>query len=160
MGMGSVPTSGGGGEEDDEAAIFAEINITPLTDVILVLLIITMLFASAAEDRAERVERRVAKKERSGLKVNLPSGAAKEIDPGAASLVVGITADGKVAINGQQVKESDVSGVFQSAFGKDRETQVVIKADGKTDHERVVKVMEAAKNVGLTRIAIATQGGQ
>ncbi|RMH39886.1 MAG: biopolymer transporter ExbD [Deltaproteobacteria bacterium] len=145
--------------EDGGGAIFAEINITPLTDVILVLMIILMFYAAAAVTQMQRREQRALNAQRSGLKINLPDGAAKEIEPGAASLVVGITASGDVFVNGQPVAESDLPTVFQNAFGKDRETQVVIQADGEAAHRRVVDVMEKAKSAGLRKIAIATRAG-
>ena len=144
--------------EDDGSSIFAEINITPLTDVILVLLIIVMLYASAATKESQRREERAVSAQRSGLKVNLPDGAAKDIEPGANSLVVGIMANGELYVNGQKIAEGDLDGVFQKNYAKDKETQVVIKADGDAAHRRVVGVMEKAKANGLRRIAIATKG--
>jgi len=144
---------------DDIGAIFAEINITPLTDVILVLLIIVMFYAASAVTRAERRAERQAAAQRSGLKINLPDGAAQEIDPGSTSLVIGILASGEVYVNGQQVQDGDLDTIFQNSFAKDKDTQIVIQADGDAAHRRVVGVMERAKNVGLRRIAIATHGG-
>jgi biopolymer transport protein ExbD len=145
--------------DDDGGAIFAEINITPLTDVILVLMIILMFYAATAVTQAQRREQRAINAQRSGLKINLPDGAAREIEPGANSLIIGILAGGEIYVNGQRVAEQDLTGIFQDAFGRDRETQVVIQADGEAAHRRVVGVMEKAKGAGLRRIAIATSGG-
>ena len=145
---------------DDVGAIFAEINITPLTDVILVLLIIVMFYAASAVTRAERKAERQAAAQRSGLKINLPDGAAQEIEPGASSLIIGILANGQVFVNGQEVRDADLDVIFQNNFAKDKDTQIVIQADGDAAHRRVVGVMERAKSVGLRRIAIATRAGQ
>ena len=145
--------------EEDLGAIFAEINITPLTDVILVLLIIVMFYAASAVSQAQRREQRAITAQRSGLKVNLPDGAAKEIEPGSNSLVVGILASGEMYVNGQRVAEADLNKIFVDAYGKDKETQIVIQADGDAAHRRVVAVMEKAKGAGLRRIAIATRSG-
>jgi len=159
-----MPHSDGDGTtdpaSDDFGAIFAEINITPLTDVILVLLIIVMFYAASAVTRAERKAERQAAAQRSGLKINLPDGAAQEIEPGATSLIIGILANGEVFVNGQQIKDADLDVIFQNNFAKDKDTQIVIQADGDAAHRRVVGVMERAKNVGLRRIAIATRAGQ
>jgi len=145
--------------DEDSGAIFAEINITPLTDVILVLLIIVMFYAASAVTQAQKREQRALTAQRSGLKVNLPDGAAQEIEPGSNSLVIGILASGELYVNGQRVAETDLDKIFVDAFGKDKDTQIVIQADGESQHRRVVGVMEKAKSSGLRRIAIATRSG-
>jgi biopolymer transport protein ExbD len=142
--------------EGAEETIFSEINVTPLTDIFLVLLLIFMVGSTLAVKKAKDD----MKSEKSqGLKVNLPSGASQEIDPGRKSIIVGIQKDGRVLVNGVAVKDEDLNRYFQSAFTTDQETQVVIKADAGVNHGRVVGVMERAKQVGLRRLAIATRGG-
>jgi len=159
MALGGLPEADLEGSED---AIFAEINITPLTDIFLVMLIIFMVSASAALEQhkkeAEEVKERVESEKRSGLRVNLPAGAAQEIDPASATLIVAIAINGEIAVNDQTVAENDLEKIFRSAFARDQRTQVVIKADRGVNHGRVVGVMEQAKNVGLTRLAIQTRG--
>jgi biopolymer transport protein ExbD len=161
MALGQLPEARDYDEEGE--AIFADINITPLTDLFLVMLIIFMVSASAAVDKAEqereKVQKTVETEKRSGLKVNLPSGAAQEIDPTTKSLIVSIAANGELSINGQKVASADVDRVFESAFAENKNTQVIIKADKGVHHGRVVSIMERAKRVGLTRLAIATRGG-
>ena len=148
----------GGGE-----SIFAEINITPLTDVFLVMLIIFMVSALAVQVEARRkvkVEHEQAEIEKkSGLKVNLPSGAAQEIDTSKASLVLVIPLSGDVAVGGKLMRDDQLDGLFHAAFQKDKSTQVVLKADRGVAHGRVVNLMERAKQAGLTRLAIGTSGG-
>jgi biopolymer transport protein ExbD len=149
--------------EDNEEAIFAEINITPLTDVFLVMLIIFMVAAAAAlqqkKQELEQVKEEVIADKRSGLKVNLPSGSTQEIDPAAMSLVVAILPSGQIFVNDEEVDEKQLDNIFRSAFARDKSTQVVLKADAGVHHGRVVGVMEKAKRVGLTKLAIATGGG-
>jgi biopolymer transport protein ExbD len=158
MALGQLPEAD---LEGSEESIFAEINITPLTDIFLVMLIIFMVSASAAlehhKKEAEEVKERVENERRSGLRVNLPAGAAQEIDPATATLVVAIAINGEIAVNDQTIAESDLEKIFRSAFARNRDTQVVIKADRGVNHGRVVGVMEQAKNVGLTRLAIQTR---
>ena len=134
----------------------AEINITPLTDIFLVLVIIVLAASAAAVDE---VKQEVAADKSSGLRVNLPSGAAQEIDPARNSLVVGIRLDGELVVNGTTIPDGELDNVFKSAFSRDKNTQVVLKADTGVNHGRVVGVMERAKQVGLSRLAIATKGG-
>jgi biopolymer transport protein ExbD len=142
--------------EGSEESIFSEINVTPLTDIFLVLLLIFMIGSTVA---AEQIREEAREEKSSGLRVDLPKGAAKEIDPGRSSLVVGLTKSGQLLVNGQPVADPDLDRLFQSAFTTDQDTQIVIRADAGVIHGRVVGVMERAKRIGLRRIAIATQGG-
>src|SRR5438874_3055674 len=94
MAIGKLPDEDGGGEDTGDA-IFAEINITPLTDVFLVLVIIFMVSALAVQVEARQEKKKTAQaqeqsevEKRSGLKVNLPSGQAQEIDTKGQSLVL------------------------------------------------------------------------
>jgi biopolymer transport protein ExbD len=144
MGLGHLPE-----DESSEGAIFADINITPLTDIFLVLLIIFMVSSSVIVESASRT----------GVKVNLPKGATKEIDPGAKSLVVSVLTGGEILVNGQRIKATDLNGLFTSAAAKDPQTQVIIEADEVVQHGTVVMIMNAAKQSGLSRLAIATKGG-
>jgi biopolymer transport protein ExbD len=164
MAIGKLPDDDGGGGDDGES-IFAEINITPLTDVFLVLLIIFMVSALAvqAEARQEKKKVKVEQEQaeiekKSGLKVNLPSGAAQEIDTSKASLVLVIPLSGDVSVGGKLMRDDQLDSLFQAAFQRDKTTQVVLKADKGVAHGRVVNIMERAKQAGLTRLAIGTSG--
>ena len=153
MAIGKLPDSDLDGSEE---SIFSEINVTPLTDIFLVLLIIFMVGSTMA---VEKLKEEVKSETSSGLKVNLPSGATKEIDPGTQSLVIGLTKNGQLLANGQPIADPDLDRLFQSSFAANKDTQIVIRADAGVIHGRVVGVMERAKRVGLSRIAIATKGG-
>ena len=137
------------GPKDDggESDLFADINITPLTDIFLVLLIIFMVTSSVmATDGA-----------RAGVRVNLPKGATKEISASAKDVTVAITTDGKMVVDGKEVGADTLRKIFDDARARDPETQVVVQADEATHHGRVVAVMELAKAAGLRRLAIATR---
>ena len=101
----------------------------------------------------------VIKEKSSGLKVNLPSGEAQEVDPGSLSLVVAISKNGEIAVNGQKVTSEEFDRALQAAFTTNKDTQVVIRADTGVEHGRVVGIMERAKRIGLHKLAIATRGG-
>jgi biopolymer transport protein ExbD len=138
------PKSDGG----DEEGIFADINITPLTDIFLVLLIIFMVTSSVMNSDAGA---------RAGVKVNLPRGATKEIATNARDITVAITTDGKMVVDGKEMSADTMQKIFEAAKAKDPETQVIVQADEATHHGRVVAVMELAKAAGLRRLAIATR---
>ncbi|HTM21828.1 MAG TPA: biopolymer transporter ExbD [Kofleriaceae bacterium] len=165
MALGKQPEADLEGGSDEP--IFSEINITPLTDVFLVMLIIFMAWAAVAireeQQRSQAKEEAVKVEKRSGIKVDLPSGSALEIDPSKLSLVVSISAQGEISVlnqNGQEqrVADADLDRVFATAFKAGKDTQVVIKADKGTSHGFVVSVMEKAKQAGLLRLAIQTRG--
>ena len=166
MAIGKLPDSGDDAGEEGGESIFAEINITPLTDVFLVMLIIFMVSALAVQVEARQEKAKINKQQeqsevekRSGLRVNLPSGQAQEIDPSKASLVLVIPINGDVNVGGKNIPDGEVDNLLRAAFTRDKMTQVIIKADKGVAHGRVVNIMERAKGVGLTRLAIGTSGG-
>ena len=166
MAIGKLPDSGDDAGEEGGESIFAEINITPLTDVFLVMLIIFMVSALAVQVEARQEKKKITQQQeqsevekRSGLRVNLPSGQAQEIDPSKASLVLVIPINGDVNVGGKNIPDGEVDNLLRAAFVKDKLTQVIIKADKGVAHGRVVNIMERAKGVGLTRLAIGTSGG-
>lgn len=166
MAIGKLPDSSGGGDDDGSEGIFAEINITPLTDVFLVLLIIFMVASLAVQVEAREQKKAITaqkdkteEEKKSGIKVNLPSGQAQEIDPTKASLVLEIPLSGDVSVAGQPVPEDKLDNMFGLAFQHDKQMQVVLKADKGVSHGRVVHLMELAKKAGLVHLAIGTSGG-
>ena len=143
MAMGGPRGEGGDGESD----LFVDINITPLTDIFLVLLIIFMVTSSVMADAGAR----------SGVAVNLPKGSTRDISPGASDITIAVTAEGRLVVDGKPIEPDALKALFERAFAKDPETQVIVQADESTHHGRVVGVMELAKTVGLRRLAIATR---
>lgn len=166
MAIGKQPDIGGDDDGEGGDSIFAEINITPLTDVFLVMVIIFMVSALAVQVERNQEKKKVTQEQikdeaekRSGIKVNLPSGAAQEIDPSKASLVLVIPIQGDVQVGGKAMADVELDNLFRIAFQKDKATQVVLKADKGVQHGKVVNLMERAKAAGLTRLAIGTSGG-
>ena len=162
MAMGNLPGQGadeGDGDEGD-GGVFAEINITPLTDVFLVLVIIFMIAAFAVQKEADKAQEalieQTEREQKSGLKVTLPAGAAQELSPADASITITIALSGAVMVGQQVVADAELDAMLQAAYVKDVTTQVVLLADKGVPHGRVVGLMERAKAVGLTRLAIAT----
>lgn len=167
MSLGTLREPGAGhGDPDDDEGLFSEINITPLTDIFMVMLIIFMVAAAGTLEKAEaeaeekdKLVEEVVTEKKSGIKVNLPSGSAQDIDPTEESLVVIILPSGEVVVNDTTVAEKDLESIFRRAFAKNQNIQVILRADSGVNHGRVVGVMDRAKRVGITRLGIGTSAG-
>ncbi|MCA3014076.1 MAG: biopolymer transporter ExbD [Myxococcaceae bacterium] len=147
MAMGKVP-----GNADDPAAedgVFSEINITPLTDIFLVLLIIFMVTSSVIVNQGAGAK--------AGLKVNLPQGGAADVQAQANDLSVAILSDGRLVLAGDVVSADELKRAFDEARAKSPETLVIVQADEGVPHGKVVEVMEAAKAAGLGQLAIGVR---
>ncbi|MBX3161556.1 MAG: biopolymer transporter ExbD [Deltaproteobacteria bacterium] len=170
MAIGKLPEAGdddGEGAGAGEGSLFADINITPLTDVFLVMVVIFMVSALAVQaeqnqqkKQEQKKQEQEQKKESSGLKITLPSGKTAEIDTSKESLVIEVPRSGDVAIGGKQWSDADIDKILLRAYQKDKNTQVILKADTEVAHGRVVNLMERAKVIGLQRLAIGTAGGK
>ena len=94
-----------------------------------------------------------------GVRVDLPKGAAKEIQAAARDFTVAILKDGSTVVDGKVVDEQVLRTRFEQLHKESPEAQVIIQADTGVQHGKVVQVMEAAKGVGIDRLAIATDAG-
>jgi biopolymer transport protein ExbD len=148
MAVGGPASAGDQDEAGTGGGIFADINITPLTDIFLVLLIIFMVTTTAIAEAGQ---------EKSGFKVNLPRGGKGEALAAPRDLSVAILTDGRTVVGGKVVDEDRLASIFHEAHGRDAETVVLIQADEGVPHGRVVSVMELARREGLARLAIATR---
>jgi biopolymer transport protein ExbD len=141
----------GGPRDDDEAeggGIFADINITPLTDLFLVLLIIFMVTTTAIAEAGQ---------DRGGFKVNLPKGSKGDAGEVPRDLVVAVLADGRAVIGGKVQDDAELAHTFEASARLNPDTVLVVQADEGVPHGRVVAVMESARRSGLNRLAIATR---
>lgn len=127
----------GGGSQDDDELITA-INVTPLVDIVLVLLIILMVTASYIVSKA--------------IPMELPSGATGEGIP--TTLAVSVDKDGNIFLDASPVAEDALRTKIREAFQRDRETRAVIAADGRTSHARVVRVIDLLRQEGISKFAI------
>jgi biopolymer transport protein ExbD len=133
-------------------AVFADINITPLTDIFLVLLIIFMVTSTALVEAGQGGAG-------AGVRVDLPKGAARELQTAARDFTVAILKDGSTVIDGKVVDDQVLRARFEQLHKESPEAQVIIQADTGVQHGKVVQVMESAKGVGIERLAIATDSG-
>jgi len=127
--------------DDDDGAIVAEINITPLTDVFLVLLIIFMVTSSVIAN--------------TGKKVELPSAKeASATPPKAVNLT--LAADGSVQVDGQAVRREGVLAALKAALDKTEERQVILRGDGVIPYKDAVWALDQAQLAGAKGFALAT----
>mgnify|MGYP001439336805 CR=1 FL=1 len=149
MALGRLPDD----PTDETQAVFSEINITPLTDIFLVLLIIFMVGASMAVQTAAG-----AGGESAGMQVDLPKGAAKDLAPGSSDVAVAILADGRVILGGEEVADDLLEAKLAEAQKQADSGTLIVQADEGVSHGRVVTVMEKARAAGFSRLAVATRG--
>lgn len=146
----------GGGKHDDDfddaAGGFNDINITPLTDIFLVLLIIFMVTSSVIVNSSSGAK--------AGLKVNLPQGGSADVAAQANDLSVAILSDGRLVLGGDVVTAEELKKAFDDAKAKSPDTMVIVQADEGVAHGKVVEVMEMAKSAGLGQLAIGVRDGQ
>jgi len=125
----------------DDDHIVAEINVTPLTDIFLVLLIIFMVTSTALVQQ--------------GTKVNLPRAAAGATEAGGVTITA--TADRKVEVNGKPVAMESLRDALSAALQQPGvERNVILQGDRSVVLEQAVQIMTIAKEAGAEKIAIAT----
>jgi biopolymer transport protein ExbD len=136
------------GDEAGDAGLFAEINITPLTDVILVLLIIFMVSSSAMVDAIRQGK----------LDVSLPSSSTSASDDvDASTVVVGITADDRIFVQGEVVDTDRLIEILKAKRKEAPQTMVVLQADGALEHKHVIEVIDLLRQSGFTNVGIGTE---
>lgn len=120
---------------------FNEINITPLTDIFLVLLIIMMVIAPMLDQQ--------------GLNLAVPEVVnAEQIKSDSKIMNVIVTADNKFIFDGETIEASNLEK-FISEHSKNYPDGLLIQADDNSEHGAIVKVMDSARNVGVTSISLA-----
>ncbi len=139
MAASSLP--GSNGDDDGGDAIFAEINITPLTDIFLVLLIIFMVTTSVISSQ--------------GKEVNLPASPdASQLPQG---VTVTVTEQGEIEINGEAVSEPNLPAALKAALDAAREKVVILKGDRKVMLGKAVNILDLAQAAGAKGIALGTK---
>lgn len=122
---------------------FSEINITPLTDIFLVLLIIMMVIAPLLDQQ--------------GLNLMVPSEhEAQKQEKEPKIITLNVSKDGEYQIDGRTVPAEDLKSTIETAY-KEKTDGLLIRADGNSTHGAVVKVMDAAQSIGVQNISVMEQ---
>ena len=121
---------------------FNEINITPLTDIFLVLLIIMMVVAPLLDQQ--------------GLNLTVPEMVDQEQikDDETKILTVSVSADDRYYIDGEEVSSENLETMLKQ-LAKDYPDGLMIESDGNATHGAVVKLMDNARNSGITSISVS-----
>ena len=122
------------------------INLTPLIDVVFLLLIFFMVTTTFTRE--------------SRLLIELPEADAEVVDSTQAPVELVISRDGSYAVNGQNLINRDIKTIMaalKDVAGEDGDTPLVITADAQAAHQAVVTAMDAAGRLGFTRLNITTQ---
>ncbi|NOT78584.1 MAG: biopolymer transporter ExbD [Bacteriovoracaceae bacterium] len=131
--------------DDDDSEIVAEINMTPLIDVMLVLLIIFMVSSTAALE--------------SGMDIELPKTALTNEKKDAEILVISLGKDGKVAVQGKSVKDEEITRRIASELKTLKTESVILEGDTSANLGRAVELMDMAKVAGAKNFSIAAEEG-
>ena len=128
-------------EENPDDGVVAEINITPLTDVFLVLLVIFMVTTSVVANQ--------------GKNIDLPGAAVSDHTP--QGVTVEVTPDGKIAVNDVAVSNEDLYRVLSAALASSREKVVILRGDKAVLLGQAVNILDVAQQAGAQGIALATK---
>lgn len=137
MAMGSNNNSG------DEDNIVAEVNLTPLIDIMLVLLIIFMVTSTAALE--------------SGLDIELPKTQITNEKKQDEILIITLDKSGKVALQGKYVEDSELSAKMVEKLQELKTDSVILEGDTQAFLGKAVEIMDVAKSAGAKNFSIAAE---
>src|ERR1700716_4173286 len=144
MAMNMAGSSGGGGRRGRRRAVMAEINVTPMVDVMLVLLIIFMVSAPLLTV---------------GVPLDLPQTQAKSLDNDKEPLTVSVNTKGEVFLQNTEIKVDELvpklQAITQARGGNDE--RIYVRGDKKVDYGTVMRVMGRLSAAGFRRVALVTE---
>ncbi|MGO3934431.1 protein TolR [Rhodopseudomonas pseudopalustris] len=148
MAMSMAGGGGGGGRRGRRRAhVMAEINVTPMVDVMLVLLIIFMVAAPMLTV---------------GVPLDLPQTQAKSLDQDKNPLTLSVNVKGQVFLNDTEIAVDELvpklKAVTEARSGLDE--RIFVRGDKKVDYGTVMKVMGRLSAAGFRRVALVTEGDQ
>jgi biopolymer transport protein TolR len=130
------------GGQNNNRAVMAEINVTPLVDVMLVLLVIFMVTAPMMQQ---------------GVQVNLPKADTKAMAPAEASVVVSVDKGGKVFIDKEEIPADQLRTRLSTMFATRAKKEVFLNADAGVPYGEVVRAMADIKGAGIERLGMVTE---
>lgn len=130
------------GGQNNNRAVMAEINVTPLVDVMLVLLVIFMVTAPMMQQ---------------GVQVNLPKAETKSMAPVEDTVIVSVDKSGKVFVDKEEVPAGDLRKRLEAMFINRTKKEVFLKADAGVPYGEVVRTMAEIKGAGIERLGMVTE---
>jgi biopolymer transport protein ExbD len=127
--------------ENPDDGVVAEINITPLTDVFLVLLVIFMVTTSVVANQSKNIDLPGAE-----VSDNTPQGVTVEVTP-----------DGAIAVNDVSVRVEDLRQALSTALESSRDKIVILRGDKSVLLGQAVNILDVAQQAGAQGIALATK---
>jgi biopolymer transport protein ExbD len=132
-------------DDDDSGKMITDINVTPLVDIVLVLLIIFMVTTTYIVNPT--------------IKVELPK-AATGSDQARTTLGLTLTKDQVLYLNGERSDDAGVTRYVNAELPKNRDLQAIIAADKEVPHGKVVHLIDLVKRLGVNKFAINVQAEQ
>jgi biopolymer transport protein TolR len=140
-----MSTGGGDGGSFGSGPMLSEINITPLVDVMLVLLIIFMVTTPLLQQ---------------GVEVALPKASAPGMKGADTTLIVTVRKDQKIFMAKEEVDLKALGDKLQAVVANNPDKQVFLKADKEVPYGAVVQVMATVRKAGVTKLGMVTQPGE
>jgi len=135
----------GAQQSNDDDDIISSINVTPLVDITLVLLIIFMVTATYIVTPS--------------IKIELPKAInSEQSSPSTAAIV--INQDGRLFLNTKEMGEETLIKEIKSAYGVNQDIQVIISADKQVRHGVVVHIIDVVRGAGVSKFAISIEKDQ
>ncbi len=131
-----------GSRNGGDRGTMSQINVTPLVDVMLVLLVIFMVTAPMMQQ---------------GVQVNLPKAETKALPAQEESVIVSIEKSGRVFINSTEIPAGDLRAKLSDMFASRSKKEVFLKADRDVPYGEVVKTMAEIKGAGIERLGMVTE---
>jgi biopolymer transport protein ExbD len=125
-----------GHEEESE-----EINLTPMLDVVFIMLIFFIVTATFIKE--------------AGIQVNRPDTVTADSQEDA-SILIAISANDEIWIDKQERDQRDIRGIIERLHAENPKGSIVIQADRESTNEVLVQILEAAKGAGVTNVALAS----
>jgi biopolymer transport protein ExbD len=132
----------GGFNDNKQPAPMAEINVTPMVDVMLVLLVIFILAAPLFTQ---------------AIKLDLPAASASAVQPDPSTINIAVDADGKIFWNQDVVTKAELDARLTQAVAETTQPQLQLRADKNTRYEVIAQIMSAAQSRGLSKLGFVTQ---
>jgi biopolymer transport protein TolR len=130
------------GAQGNSRGVVAEINVTPLVDVMLVLLVIFMVTAPMMQQ---------------GVQVNLPKAETKAMNQAEDAVVVSVEKNGRTFIDKDEVTANDLKSRLTAMFATRERKEVFLKADDGVPYGMVVRTMADIKGAGVEKLGMMTE---